>query len=50
MEIINTLQQLLGSAPAGLEWLEYLFGFIVVIIGLLFVIWFFKMFFDIFAR
>lgn len=50
MEVINTLRQLLGSAPAGLDWLEYLFGFFVVIIGLIFVIWFFKKFFDIFAR
>lgn len=50
MEIINTLRDLIGSAPPGLEWLEYLFGFLVVVIGLLFEIWFFKMFFDIFSK
>lgn len=46
MEIINTLRSLIGEAPPGLEFLEYLFAFFIVIIGLLTVCWIFKMLFS----
>lgn len=46
MEIVETLKELIGEAPPGLEWLEYLFSYIIVIIGILVITWIFKMFFS----
>lgn len=48
MEIIEKLRLLIGEAPPGLEWLEYLFALIIVIIGLVILTWLFKMLFSTF--
>jgi hypothetical protein len=32
--LINLLRDLIGNVPAGLEFLEYLFSFILVVFGL----------------
>ena len=44
--LIDSLQEVIGSAPDGLEFLEYTFAFIVTCLGLILLFSLIKMFFK----
>lgn len=50
MEIIESLRSLIGQAPPGLDFLEYLFAYLLVFFGLFLACWLIKLFFNIFRR
>lgn len=50
MNLIDGLRAVIGSAPPGLEFLEYTFLIILVVIGLFLVCDLIRRFFDIFVR
>lgn len=47
---MDNLQNLIGVAPAGLEWLFYFFKFIIAYVGIEFMIWFIKAVFHKFIK
>lgn len=46
MQIITTLRSLIGEAPPGMEWLEYLFAMLITLFGLLLISWLISMVFK----
>lgn len=50
MVIIDTLRELVGPAPAGLEFIEYIFAVLFVLVGLFLSCWLIKLFFGMFIR
>lgn len=50
MILIDGLREVVGSAPSGLEFLEYTFAVILVLIGLFLVVDLIRNFFNIFVK
>lgn len=50
MILIDGLREAVGSAPAGLEFLEYTFAVVLVLIGLFLVVDLIRNFFNIFVK
>lgn len=50
MILIDGLREVIGSAPAGLEFLEYTFSVILVIIAIFLIVDLIRNFFNIFVR
>ena len=50
MNLTEIINDILGPAPAGLEWLTYLFCVILIVIGLICIVGILNSFFSFFNR
>lgn len=50
MNLTEILNDIIGPAPAGLEWLTYLLGIILIIFGLICIVGILNNFFSFFNR